>query len=211
MINIGKSKFFYPINQQQGITLSDKYDSFKSYALCVSHLYPYKNIPRMIEAFAIAKRITESDHKLLIAGNKKSNKYYNQIIDTINKLNLQNTVILLGAVSKEDLRYLYSSCKFFVFPSPYENFAITLVEAMCCGAAIICANTTAMPETCQEAAMYFDPNNTEEMAEKIEFFMSNEELRNSLKQKSLNRVKELPDYKTVTIKTLDIMNNIVQK
>ena len=61
---------------------------------------------------------------------------------------------------------------------------------MCCGAPILCANTTAMPETCQEAAMYFDPNNTEEMAEKIEFFMSNEELRNTLKQKSLNRVKE---------------------
>ena len=78
VINIGKSKSFYPINQQEGITLSDKYDSFKSYALCVSHLYAYKNIPRMIEAFAIAKRITESDHKLLIAGNKKSNKYYNQ-------------------------------------------------------------------------------------------------------------------------------------
>ena len=56
---------------------------------------------------------------------------------------------------------------------------------MSCGAAITCSNSTAMPETCQEAAMYFDPNNTKEMAKKIELLMKDKELRNSLKEKML--------------------------
>ena len=80
---------------------------------------------------------------------------------------------------------------------------------MCCGAPILCANTTAMPETCQEAAMYFDPNNTEEMAEKIELLINNEEFRKTLSRKSLERVKQLPDYKEATIKTFDIMFNLI--
>ena len=82
---------------------------------------------------------------------------------------------------------------------------------MCCGAAIICSNTTAMPETCQEAAIYFDPNNRKQMAEKIELLISNEELRKTLSRKSLERVKQLPDYKEVTLKTLDIMFDISSK
>jgi glycosyltransferase involved in cell wall biosynthesis len=165
----------------------------------------------MIEAFSIAKRNTESDYRLLIAGGKRSNKYYNEITNIIKKLKLKDSVILLGVVSKKDLLDLYSSCKFFIFPSPCENFAYTLVEAMCCGAAILCSNTTAMPETCQEAAMYFDPNNTKEMAEKIELLISNEELRKTLNRKSLERVKQLPAYKDVTLKTLNIMFNISSK
>ena len=201
VINIGKDNYFTSIQSN----IESDYSDQQPYALCVSHLYPYKNIPRMIEAFAIAKRSTESDYRLLIAGGKRSNKYYNEISNIIKKLKLKDSVILLGAVSKEDLRYLYSSCKFFIFPSPCENFAYTLVEAMCCGAAIISSNTTAMPETCQEAAIYFDPYNTEEMAEKIELLINNEELRKTLSGKSLERVKELPDYKEVTLKTLDIM------
>ena len=80
---------------------------------------------------------------------------------------------------------------------------------MCCGTPIICTNTTAMPETCQEAAIYFDPNNTKEMAEKIKLLISNEELRKTLSRKSLERVKELPDYKEVTTKVISIIKSIV--
>jgi len=66
-----------------------------------------------------------------------------------------------------------------IFPSPFENFTYTLVEALVCGAPIICSNTTAMPETCQEAALYFDPYNTEEMSEQISQLLNNEKLRNT--------------------------------
>ena len=66
-----------------------------------------------------------------------------------------------------------------IFPSPYENFAYTLIEAMSCGTAIACSNTTGMPDTCHEAALYFNPYDIEEIAEKISMLISDEKLRKS--------------------------------
>lgn len=208
VINIGKDKFFSPISIYEK---ENRYSIYSPFLLCVSHLYPYKNILRMIEAFNKVHKSDKIDYRLFIAGKKPSNKYHNEIINTIKKLNLKNSVILLGAVSKENLHYLYSNCEFMIFPSPCENFAYTLVEAMSCGAPIVCSNTTAMPETCGDAALYFDPYNTEEMSDQISQFLNNEKLRNAYRKKSLARAKELPDYEEVTLQTLDIMKNLLNE
>ncbi len=98
-----------------------------------------------------------------------------------------------------------------IFPSPFENFAYTLVEAMSCGAPIICSNTTAMPETCGDAAIYFDPYDVEEMEVKINLLLKDENLRNTLKEKALARANELPDYEEAILQTFDIMKNLVNE
>ena len=209
IINIGKDLFFYPVESKKENYLLDKFGLFSPYALCVSHLYPYKNIVRMLEAFRLALDHTGVDLKLLIAGSKDYKHYTEEIITVINNLSLEKSVILLGSLSKKDIRDLYSKCEFLIFPSPFENFAYTLVEAMNCGTAITCSNTTAMPETCQNAALYFNPYDIEDMAQKIKMLISDKELRLSLNKKSIDRAKELPDFKEVTIETLDIMKSLV--
>ena len=143
---------------------------YKPYALCVSHLYPYKNIIRMLEAFKNAMDNTGVKLKLLIAGNRDYKDYDNQILSTIEMLSIQESVCLLGSVS---------------------------------------SNTTAMPETCRDAALYFDPYNTKEMEDKISLLLANETLRKTISKKSILRANELPDYEQVTIKILDIMKNLV--
>jgi glycosyltransferase involved in cell wall biosynthesis len=209
VINFGKSKFFYRINPKEAKTLSSKYDSYKAFVLCVSHLYPYKNIVRMLKAFKAALDATSVNLKLVIAGSRNFQYYDEEILRNIQHLGLQESISLIGSVSREELRYLYSQCEFLIFPSPYENFAYTLVEAMSCGAAITCSNTTSMPETCEDAAVYFDPNSVEEMSEKIKLLIDNKGLRKTLGFKSIDRVKKLPDYKEATIKTFDIMFNLI--
>ena len=205
VINIGKDEYFRPtverINNQNNF-YSRKEESF---ILCVSHLYPYKNILRMLDAFNLACDKTSNTKKLLIAGNQDYKEYNQLIKEKIKFLKLNDKVELLGPVKKDALRELYSKCLFLIFPSPYENFAYTLVEAMSCGAAIICSDTTAMPETCGEAAIYFDPNSTEEMAEKIVMLLENTEKKNSLKKLALTKVKQYPDYQEVSKKTLEII------
>ena len=209
VINIGKDVYYTENISDSNSDLLNKYKLFEPYVLCVSHLYPYKNILNMLSAFSTARKQTGSQHKLLIAGGIKNINYHKEILYQIKTHSLQNSVFLLDTVAIDELQYLYKRCHFFIFPSPYENFAYTLVEAMSCGAPIICSNTTAMPETCQEAAIYFNPENIEDMAEKIELLINDEDLRKSLSQKSLERVKELPDYEEVTFKTLNIMKNLV--
>ncbi len=202
VIQIGKDDFFHSDINANKELIND------SFILCVSHLYFYKNIPRMIDSFAIAKKRTNTKMKLLIAGSKTSNKYQNLIIKRIKKNKLENSVILLGSVSKTDLKYYYSKCDFFIFSSPCENFAYTLVEAMSCGAAILSSNTTAMPETCEDAAIYFNPFDKDDFSNKIELFINNEKLKNKLKLKALKRVKKLPNYQDVTKKTFQIIKNL---
>ncbi len=82
---------------------------------------------------------------------------------------------------------------------------------MSCGTPIICSNTTAMPETCQDAALYFDPYNTDDIAEKMDLIMKDDILRQKMSEKSIIRSKELPDYKEVTLRTLDIMKGLISE
>tara|TARA_Y100000816_G_scaffold292629_1_gene289308 strand:- start:5640 stop:6704 length:1065 start_codon:yes stop_codon:yes gene_type:complete len=209
VINIGKDVYYTSNKTDLNSGLINKYKIFEPYILCVSHLYPYKNILNMLSAFSIAQKQTGNQYKLLIAGGIINTNYHKKIQSQINNHSLQKSVFLLNTVAIDELQYLYKRCHFLIFPSPYENFAYTLVEAMSCGTPIICSNTTAMPETCQEAAIYFDPKKTEEIAEKIELVINDKDLRKSLSQKSLERVKELPNYEEVTFKTFKIMKNLI--
>ena len=207
VIHIGKDEFFTKPIDKNNLTLNIS----MPFILCVSHLYPYKNIIRMIEAFANANKKNAGNIKLYIAGSIISKQYYASILEVIKARKLNDKVVFLGSVSKENLHYLYSNCEFMIFPSPCENFAYTLVEAMSCGTPIICSNTTAMPETCGDAALYFDPYNTDELSEQISSLLLDKKLCKSFRGKSIVRANELPDYAEVTLQTLDIMRSLVNE
>lgn len=205
VIHIGKDNYFLQDNNYAVETSSNKY------LLCVSHLYPYKNIENLLIAYARINKLKNKIPILKIAGDFRSPNYFDKLKNIIAANNLNDKVQFIGPVSKEELKYLYTNCYFMIFPSPFENFAYTLVEAMSCGAPIICSNTTAMPETCGDAAIYFDPYDVEEMEVKINLLLKDENLRNTLKEKSLARVNELPDYEEVILQIFDIMKNLVKE
>jgi len=210
VINIGNDIFYKRINNKEYPDLDISFNRFTPFALCVSHLYPYKNILLMLEAFRKSIDNSGSKVNLLIAGSRDYKYYDRQILNKIDDLSLKENVVLLGSVSKEELRYLYSNCELMVFPSPFENFAYTLVEAMKCGAPIVCSNTTAMPETCNNAALYFDPYDINDMALNMCKVLKDETLRASMSKKSLARANELPDYSEVTIETLKIIESQIE-
>jgi glycosyltransferase involved in cell wall biosynthesis len=207
VINIGKDNFFL---SDINVNVSSFHAS-SPFVLCVSHLYPYKQIPEMIEAFCSINRENDFKYTLMIAGSKVSDSYYRKILTMIDKNDANDSVKLLGAVSKEDLYFLYSECELMLFPSPCENFAYTLVEAMSRGAPIVCSNTTAMPETCGDAAVYFDPFDIDDMKKSIRLVLSDKNLENKLRDNSLKRVIQLPSYEEATTRTIDIMKRIVNE
>jgi glycosyltransferase involved in cell wall biosynthesis len=111
-------------------------------------------------------------------------------------------------MNQSELRELYNLCSLFIFTSPFENFAYTLVEAMSCGAPILTTNTTAMPETCGSAALYFDPFSVSDLLEKMTILMSNDLLRNQYKQLSIKQSLTIDDYREVNVKTNTVLSNI---
>ena len=138
------------------------------YILCVTKFLPYKNIDRLIEAF---NKVTEIDNniELVIVGKLfPQMKYSREIFRKIELLGLNDKITIIDEIPRQDLLFLYSRCNFLIFTSLYESIGYILMEAMSCGAAICCSNVTAVPEACKNAALYFDPYNTLDIAKKME-------------------------------------------
>jgi len=102
---------------------------------------------------------------------------------------LQSKIQFLGFVPPKDLTYLYRDAFLFVFPSTLEACPNTLIEGMSYGLPIATSKVGVMPEICQDAAMYFDPYNPEDIAEKIELIIKKQDLRKELRRKSLRRAQ----------------------
>jgi len=207
LIECGKDNFYKPsyksIESKNVISNISTKD-----LLCVSHLYPYKNIERLIGAFGSHKRNNNSDQKLYIAGKQPVAKYYLSLQNLVKKNHLEDYVIFTGMATKEELRYAYSQCKLFVFPSLCESSGYTLIEAMSCGSAILASDQTAIPNTCKDAAEYFSAYSEEDLTSKLKTLLSEGSKLTLMKSKSLVRASGMIDYKAATSEFVKIINNV---
>ncbi len=89
----------------------------------------------------------------------------------------------------KDLAYLYRHAVEFVFPSKYEGFGIPVVEAFSCYCPVVLSNASCFPEIAKGAALYFDPDDAEDMAEKMERVIIDKTLRRQLIKKGYSRSK----------------------
>lgn len=134
-----------------------------NYILFVGHLYPQKNFANLLRAF---KKISENiPHDIVVAGRPRWK--YDKDLDLIGGLGLNDRVHFLYFVPNDDLPAIYSRASCFVYPSFYEAFGLAQVEAMACGCPVIAATAGAIPEVTDGAAMLFDPNSVEELADKL--------------------------------------------
>lgn len=157
----------------------------KKYLLYMGDIRLYKNLERSLEAFA---KLNLGDIKFAIGGSK-DRRFYPGLVRKIEKLLLKDRVVFLGYVSDEDLPRLYSEAEALVFPSLYEGFGRPPLEAMACGCPVVVSNAASLPEVCGDAAYYVDPYNAEGIAEGVYKVLTDENLRNRMIQKGLERVK----------------------
>lgn len=183
-----------------------KYKLPSLFFLFVGNLEPKKNINRIIEAFAITKRNSNSKHKLVIAG-KKGWKY-GPIFKLIQKLELQTDVLFLGYVDENDLPTIYSLAAIFLFPSLYEGFGLPVLEAMACGCPVILSCKGALPEISGNICLQVNPNNPSEIASKIRNLLEDDTLRKSQVQKGIIWSKKFK-WKHTAKKTVDLYRSIL--
>ncbi|MCP1575834.1 glycosyltransferase involved in cell wall biosynthesis [Herbaspirillum rubrisubalbicans] len=94
----------------------------------------------------------------------------------------ERDVVLTGFVSDEDLRDFYNLCSLFVFPSWHEGFGLPALEAMRCGAPVIAANTSSLPEVIGWDEALFNPHDDQEIAELMRKGLEDVAFREALKQ-----------------------------
>jgi glycosyltransferase involved in cell wall biosynthesis len=92
-------------------------------------------------------------------------------------------VIRTGYVPRSDLPALYSGASAFVFPSLYEGFGLPVLEALACGAPVISADVTSLPEAAGSAAILVDPRQPEAVADALQRVLQDEDLRADLRRR----------------------------
>lgn len=133
------------------------------FILSVGHMEPRKNYDRLIEAFKKAKENPKlTDLQLVIVG-RKDHSYENtlKLIDTLPEVHY------LNFVEFNTLLWLYKNARLFVFPSYYEGFGFPPLEAAALDTISAVSNVSSMPEVCDDAALYFNPYDVEDMANTI--------------------------------------------
>ena len=202
LINAGKEDYF---SLKEGDLL--KSEKYSNDMVVVSHLYRYKNIENLIYAYSEFISNSNANNKLHIIGSPINLKYYQYLLDLVRNLNLVDRVIFSGEMKKEDLREVYSSCKLFVFPSFCESSGYILIEAMSCGSPILASNRTAIPYTCSEAAIYFDPKDVSQLSLLMSRMMNEKYNLKERKEASLLQASKMPNYKESVEDFLSILEN----
>lgn len=126
-----------------------------------------KNIDSLIKAYGSLSPQVRAKHQLLIVcGAQKERAAQLQKVAQNAGLS-KNEAVILGYISSEQLRLLYRTCKLFVFPSLYEGFGLTVLEAMRCGAAVVASNRSSIPEVVGREDALFDPTDVRSITEKL--------------------------------------------
>ena len=173
--------------------LKIEYNIDYPFILFVGTLEKRKNVPTLLKSFYKLKK-SKLDHKLVIVGGKGWK--YTKIFDLIAELNLQNDVIFTDYVSDEYLVKLYNAADLFVYPSLYEGFGLPPLEAMACGCPVITSNISSLPEVVGDAGIMIDPNDIDGLTAAMLKILTDNELREELSRKSLDRSKMFSWKKT---------------
>ena len=144
---------YHPLERTQCAPLRDRCALPPRFALYVGINKPHKNLVRLVEAVALARR--QSDVRLVIAG--AHDPRWPQAEQAVVRMNLEDAVTFLPNVPEADLPLLYNLADCFVFPSLYEGFGLPPLEAMACGLPVICSNSSSLPEVVADAALLLDP------------------------------------------------------
>ena len=127
---------YRPINDHTKIdNIKRKFNISKPYLLYVGQWRQHKNVVRLIRAFHLLRRRHQLDYQLVLVG--KIDRQCPEVLTAISQLGIKAEVILTGYVPDADLPLLYNGAAAFVFPSLYEGFGITPLEALACGPPVI--------------------------------------------------------------------------
>lgn len=206
VIYSGLDERFFEISPVDPQKILARFDITKKYILFLGTIEPVKNLSRLFEAFAqfkeeYKKQFKKFDYQLVLAGKRGwLSKEYPQIAKD---LGIGKDVVFTGYIIGDELVPLFKNSQFFVMPSLYEGFGMTVLEAFATGTPAIISRVSSLPEIAGDAAYYVNPIDKNEIAEALMKFATDENLRNNYRIKGLEQVKNF-DWEKTAGETLEI-------
>jgi glycosyltransferase involved in cell wall biosynthesis len=194
----------YKANPKSSENIRKWREEVGDFVLYPAQFWPHKNHKVLLEAIAILVSSGDSIPKLVLTGSDKGNLDY--INALIKDLKIENYVINLGFISRQDLLYLYTEASALVFPSLFGPDNIPPLEAMAVGCPVLVSDDLGMREQLGTAAMYLSPTSPHDWANAISELQRTPKLRQTLVMAGIERVKACsPDkyIETVQGKILD--------
>ena len=180
-----------------------RYHIDRPYILYISRIeHPGKNHVGLIRAFEKLKAAERIPHQLVLAGSDWNRA--EEVHRIAEASRWKSDIVFTGFVPQGDLPDLYCASDVFVFPSLYEGFGLPVLEAMACGTPVACSNTSSMPEVAGDAALLFDPGDSEAIASALRNLLTDADLRADCIRKGIERSR-LFNWSTTASKTLDVI------
>jgi glycosyltransferase involved in cell wall biosynthesis len=206
-VPIAVSSAFHPVSRELAISkVQSRFRIRGPFILTVGDLQPRKNQIGLIHAFEeLIKSHPNLPHQLAIVGQKTW--YADHVMKAAKASSIADRIHFTEFVTDQELLQIYNACELFVFPSFYEGFGLPILEAMACGRAVACSNSSAMPEVANAAAILFDPDSTEQMTRAMRDIVLDSELRGRMERLGQHRAS-LFTWEHTARKTLDIYYEI---
>jgi glycosyltransferase involved in cell wall biosynthesis len=176
----------FKVSEEKEKIFKGKYSLPDEYLYYPASFWPHKNHIKLIKAFKIVSNL-HPELSLVLSGAKHKN--FPNVMNTIKDLKLQDRVLYTGYVDYDDLPYLYKLSKMLVMPSLFESISIPVYEAFALGIPVCCSNVVALPEQVGDSGLLFDPNNENDIADKIIKLLDDESLRTKIVNSGFNKIK----------------------
>ncbi len=185
---LGVEPYFRKIENYAKIKeIKDRFSITGPFIFYVGVWRNHKNVDGLIKAFGIFLKKYKMDYQLVIGG--QEDPYYPEVRKAWEDLGIGGRVIRPGFIKDDDLPLFYNAAELYVVPSFYEGFGLNGLEAMACGTPVASSKVTSLPEVYEDSAVYFDPNDHEEMADAMAAVLMNKEKKEELTAKGYQRVK----------------------
>lgn len=172
---------FHPLTEIQKQSIKDQYTDGKEYFIYLGSIHPRKNLMSLLKAFSVFKKRLNSKMKLVLTGRLAWK--YEPFSESLKSYKYRNDVILTGYTDEETISKLMGSAYALVYPSLFEGFGVPPLEAMKSEVPVITSSGTVMQEIYKDAALYANPTDYIDIAEKMMLLYKDESLRKQLIEK----------------------------
>jgi len=191
----------------------ERYQIDYPFILYAGAIKPQKNVPRLVEAFAVARGDLEGhpvyrDLRLIIIGDEITK--YPAVRRAVIKTRAEQVVRFLGFVPVDTLRIFYQAASAFVFPSLYEGFGLPPLEAMASGTPVVSSSLSSLPEVVGDAAILVNPENVFDIARGIKEALTDESRRSELIAAGYEQARKF-SWDATARQVLDIYSEVARR